>query len=149
MKVNIKKLRGHAIIPVRNSSGAAGCDLYAAFPHDNGEDSVKKTIAPGHSLMVPTGISMEIPAGYSVEIYPRSGLSVKKGLRLCNCVGLIDYRGEFFVPLYNDSEEVQEIEDGNRIAQIVFRKYYVPDFVESESLSETERNSGGFGSTGV
>ena len=147
MRVGIKKLDPRATIPTRGSGGAAGYDLYALIETED----EKILIEPKQKVLVRTGIAVEIPEGFTVEIYPRSGLSVKKGLRLCNCVGLIDedYRGEFKVALYNDSDEVQEVQMGDRIAQMVFRKYYAPELFECNELSRTERAEGGFGSTGA
>lgn len=154
MQVKIKKLHPEAIIPTRGSAGAAGYDLYAYIRTDTERgqpqaDSIE--ILPGEHASIHTGIAVEIPQGYTLELYPRSGLSVKNGLRLCNCVGLIDedYRGELIVALYNDSSEAQTVSDGARIAQMVFRQYAAPELVESETLEETTRGTGGFGSTGA
>lgn len=140
--MNIKFLMDEARFPTRASEQAAGWDLYAA------KDCV---IEPGEMVLVHTGIALEIPDGYCGKLYPRSGLSTKKGLRLANCVGVIDsdYRGEIMVAMYNDSSFVREIEVGDRIAQIIIESYTKIDgFTVVEELSETSRGDGGFGSTG-
>ena len=145
MQVKYKILREGAVLPVRSSAGAAGYDMCAVLETD------ELVIPPKQKAVIPTGIAMEIPHGYTVELYARSGLSVKRGLRLCNSVGLIDedYRGEFKVALYNDSDEPQTIHSGDRIAQAVFRRYETIEFCEAEELTSTEREAGGFGSTGT
>lgn len=140
--MNIKFLMDEAQCPTRASEQAAGWDLYAAKGC---------IIEPGETVLVHTGIALEIPDGYCGKLYPRSGLSTKKGLRLANCVGVIDsdYRGEIMVAMYNDSSFVREIETGDRIAQIIIESYAKIDgFTVVEELSETARGSGGFGSTG-
>ena len=140
--MNIKFLMDEARFPTRASEQAAGWDLYAA------KDCI---IEPGETVLVHTGIALEIPDGYCGKLYSRSGLSAKKGLRLANCVGVIDsdYRGEIMVAMYNDSSFVREIEVGDRIAQIVIESYVKIDgFTVVEELSNTVRGSGGFGSTG-
>ena len=94
---------------------------------------------------------MEIPEGYFGGVYARSGLSSKKGLRPGNCVGIIDsdYRGEIKVPLHNDSDIVQSIKTGDRIAQLIIQPYLSVEFEEADELSGTERGSGGFGHSGT
>ena len=143
MTVKIKLLTDTAKVPTAGSDGAAGRDLYADIRR-------KVTIRPGGVKLVPTGVSMEIPVGCFGAIYPRSGLSVKNGLRLANCAAVIDedYRGEIIVALYNDSEETQTITKGMRIAQIVIQRYEPAEFEVTDSLDDTDRGSGGFGSTG-
>ena len=131
-----------AKFPTRASKQAAGWDLYAAKGC---------IIEPGETVLVHTGIALEIPDGYCGKLYSRSGLSTKKGLRLANCVGVIDsdYRGEIMVAMYNDSSFVREIEVGDRIAQIIIESYIKIDkFNVVEELSNTDRGNGGFGSTG-
>ena len=143
VKVNIKKLNDRAIIPSYGSEFAAGADLYACI---EGETEIK----PHETKVVPTGIAIELPPGYAGLIYARSGLATKKGLAPANKVGVVDcdYRGEVKVVLHNHSEEVQTIGAGERIAQLVITPYLTAKFVECETLSETVRGSGGFGSTG-
>ena len=141
--LKIKKLSDKAVIPSYGSSRAAGADLYAAI-------SEKITIEPQKTVLIPTGIAMEIPDGFVGLIYARSGLASKKGLAPANKVGVIDsdYRGEIMVALHNHSSEAAEVEGGDRIAQIVLTPYLTADFEVADSLSETERAGGGFGSTG-
>lgn len=143
MYLKFKKLTETAIEPTRGTVGSAGLDLYS----DNQEEVM---VYPRTSEMVKTGIAMEIPAGYFGAIYPRSGISTKQGLRLANCVAVIDsdYRGEIHLPMHNDGCDPVIIKPGTRLAQIVFHKYAEVNLNEVDNLSETERGTGGFGSTG-
>ena len=145
MKVNIKKLHEDSIIPTRGSVDSAGHDLYAYLEEE------KLEINPGETKLIGTGISVEVPKGYFAGLFARSGIATKRGLRPANCVGVVDsdYRGEVKVPLYNDSKEVQFIEKNERIAQIVILPYLDVDFNETDNLSESDRDQGGFGSTGT
>lgn len=142
MEIKIKKLTEDAVIPTRGSEYAAGYDLYA------GKDAI---IAGHHTEKIGTGVAAAIPAGFFGGIYARSGLSTKEGLRPANCVGVIDsdYRGEIIVALHNDFDYVKIIHKGDRIAQLVIQKFEPVEFVESDTLEETERGAGGFGSTDV
>lgn len=139
--VKIKKLNFEAVIPTRGTTASAGYDLYST---DESE------IWPGETKLIGTGIAMAIPDGYFGAIYPRSGISVKQGLRLANCVAVIDsdYRGELKIPLYNDSNNIQTIVPGDRIAQIIIQPYLQFEWEEVNELSKTNRGTGGFGSTG-
>ena len=143
MKVNIKKLNDKAVIPAYGSEFAAGADLYACL---DGEISIQ----PHTTAVIPTGIALELPVGYAGLIYARSGLATKKGLAPANKVGVVDcdYRGEVKVALHNHSETAQTVAAGERIAQLVITPYITAQFVETNSLSETVRGAGGFGSTG-
>lgn len=143
-KTRIKKLNNRAIIPTRGSEYAAGYDLYA-----NNEQRL--LINSGDTVKVGTGIAMEIPEGYFGAIFARSGLATKQGLRPANCVGVVDsdYRGELIVALHNDSNEPREIMPNDRIAQLVIMPYLTVDFVESDTLDDTDRGEGSFGSTGI
>lgn len=140
-KVRIKKMFPEAIEPKRGTDGSAGYDLHAC-------DAT--VILPKKSCMITTGIAMEIPNGYVGLVFARSGLATKQGLRPANCVGVIDsdYRGGIKVCLYNDSNAVREVNFGDRIAQLVIVPYIYPELELSETLSDTERGEGGFGSTG-
>ena len=142
-KVAVKKLREGAILPTFGSEGAAGADLYACLAHD-------VTIAPGETAFIPTGLAMELPRGYAGLIYARSGLACKRGLAPANKVGVVDsdYRGEFIVALHNHGTQPQTISTGERIAQLVVTPVLIPEYVEVEALSDTQRGTGGFGSTG-
>jgi dUTP pyrophosphatase len=108
-------------------------------------------LEPGKRVLVSTGLYLEIPAGFECQVRPRSGLALKKGVTVLNSPGTIDadYRGEVGVILINHSEEIFVIEDGERIAQLVFAKVEQAQWVTSEELTETERGTSGFGSTGV
>lgn len=142
--MNIKLLNETAKIPTRGSEYAAGYDMYACGDGDY-------IIEPGDTVMVSTGIAAEIPTGCFGALFARSGLATKKGLRPANCVGVIDsdYRGEIMVAMYNDSDKQRVIEPGERIAQLVFLPYESFDINVVDELDDTQRGSGGFGSTGV
>lgn len=144
MKLPIKKLNDKARIPTYGTEFSAGADLYALL-------DAPITIKPNEVAMIKTGLSMEIPENYAGFIYPRSGMSVKRGLAPANKVGVIDsdYRGEIMVALLNHSNVPQTVEDGERIAQIIIAPYIHADFVIAEELQETVRGEGGFGSTGT
>lgn len=141
--IRVKRLNEKAVLPRYGSKEAAGADLYACLDAD-------VTIAPGESAFIPTGLSMEIPKGCAGLIYARSGLACKQGLAPANKVGVVDsdYRGEFMVVLYNHSREVRIVSHGDRIAQLVVTPVITPDYTEVEELDDTERSTGGFGSTG-
>ena len=143
MDVKIKKLNPNAHIPTAGSDKAAGYDLYACI-----EEAID--IQPQKMVKIGTGIAVTPPEGYFGAIFARSGLSTKKGLRPANCVGVCDedYTGEYIVVLYNDSNLVQTIEPGERIAQLIFLPYTSVNMIEVDELEETERGDGGFGSTG-
>lgn len=143
VKVLFKKLDERAKIPTYGSEFAAGADLYALCDE-------KIIIPSGKSVFVHTGLSLEIPEGLAGLIYARSGLSCRRSLAPANKVGVVDsdYRGEIMVCLHNHGKKDEEIENGERIAQIVFTPYFAADFVESNELSDTDRGEKGFGSTG-
>ena len=142
-RIAVKRLRENAVIPTYGSAEAAGADLYACL-----DGAI--TIAPGETVFVPTGIAMEVPKGCAGLVFARSSLGVKRGLAPANKVGVIDsdYRGEFFVALHNHGKQPQEIAHGERIAQLLIVPVFTPGFVEVAELSDTQRGSGGFGSTG-
>ncbi len=142
--VNIKKLEPAAKIPTYGSASAAGADLTACM-------DAPVTIEPGETYLVHTGLAMELPEGYAGLIYARSGLATKRGLAPANKVGVVDsdYRGEIMVALHNHGKEAQTIESGERIAQLVITPYIAAAFSEVDTLDETERGAGGFGSTGT
>jgi dUTP pyrophosphatase len=144
MKMNIKLTDDNAHIPSRGSKYSAGYDLYAAI-----DEPVK--ISPHSTEKISAGIAIALPENTFGAIFARSGLATKQGLRPANCVGVIDadYRGCVIVPLHNDSEEVRIIEPKERIAQLVVLPFIPVEFNLVEDLDETERGSGGFGSTGI
>jgi dUTP pyrophosphatase len=141
MKNKIQKLTETAIIPQYATTGAACFDLHAA---EGG------TVEARGCGAFKTGLALEIPAGHAMMIYSRSGHGFKNGLRLANCVGVIDsdYRGEVEVKLQNDSNIAFSFEPGDRIAQAMVIPVVKVEFEESTELSTTERGAGGFGSTG-
>ena len=144
MQISIQLLNDLAKIPTRGSEYAAGYDLYAATDYII-------DIAPHSTVKVSTGIAMELPEGTFGAIFARSGLATKKGLRPANCIGVCDsdYRGEYIVPLHNDTDEMMSIEPGERIAQLIVMNFHPIEFNVVNSLSDTERGDGGFGSSGT
>lgn len=143
MQIKTKKLHDDAVLPQRGSLSAAGSDLTAYI----GEEW---KIAPNETRLVPTGLAIAVPEGFAGLVYARSGLASKRGLAPANKVGVIDadYRGELFVALHNHSAQTQTIQPGERIAQLVITPFLAAEFVETDTLEETERGAGGFGSTG-
>jgi dUTP pyrophosphatase len=143
MKVKVINQSKHSL-PSYETSASAGLDVRA-----NLEEAVE--LKPLGRVLIKTGLFLEIPEGYECQVRPRSGLALKKGITVLNSPGTIDadYRGEVGVILINLSEEVFVIEDGERIAQLVFAEFKQAVWEKSVSLSETERGEGGFGSTGV
>ncbi len=146
-KVTIKiQLDDGARLPVYGSSQAAGADLCACLGNGN-----SMVIEPHKWAMVPTGIRIALPVGYEAQVRPRSGLAAKKGITVLNTPGTVDsdYRGEVKVILINHSDVPFEINDGDRIAQMVIARHETATFDVVSSLDETQRGEGGFGSTGV
>ena len=154
MDIKIKRLSETATIPTYAHVGDAGMDLYADL-HPLQEDIESEVesyclINPHSTTMISCGFAIAIPEGYFGGIYARSGLASKQSLRPANCVGVVDssYRGEVMVALHNDSDEIQEIKHGQRIAQMLIQPVVSANIEEVESLDETERGEGGFGSSG-
>ena len=142
MTLRFSRLSEAASPPLRAHEGDAGYDLYAAE---------SATLGPGERASVGTGIAVAIPDGHAGLVLPRSGLALRHGISLVNAPGLIDagYRGELRVLLLNtDRAEAFEIAPGDRIAQLVIARVEAPEVVEVESLDETARGVGGFGSSG-
>jgi len=131
-------------LPEYKTKGSSGMDLLA-----NNDEAI--TIQPMERTLVPTGLFVEIPLGYEGQVRARSGLSIKNGITLVNCVGTIDsdYRGELKIPVINLGQETFTIKKGDRIAQLVIAKYESITWTEADVVEETERGAGGFGSTGV
>lgn len=145
MKIKVKVLREGARMPHLATEGAAACDLYALLDQP-------LTLAPGQRYPVPTGIAIALPSKDCVAVVcARSGLALKQGLALANGIGVIDsdYRGEIFVAIINNDREEKVIENGERIGQLMILPVISAEYEEAESLDETQRGSGGFGSTGV
>ena len=141
--IAVKILRDGAKLPTYGSAEAAGADLYACLDGD-------VTILPGETKFIPTGFAMAVPKGCAGLIYARSGLACKQDLAPANKVGVIDsdYRGEFIVALHNHGNQTRQVQHGDRIAQLVITPVFTPGFLEVTSLDETDRGTGGFGSTG-
>lgn len=146
--MRIKLLTDTAKVPTQGTNRAAGYDLYADFNPANGEFL---TIGPHETVKISTGIALEIPYGWWGGVFPRSGISAKRGLRPANCVGVIDsdYRGEIFVALHNDTDKNQYVTPGERIAQLILLPSAQVDWEVVDTLTETSRGEGGFGSTGI
>ena len=143
MEVRVMKLHPNAQLPTYGSAEAAGADLYACL-------DAPVTIEPGRTAWIPTGIALEVPKGCAGLIYARSSMGVKRGLAPANKVGVVDsdYRGEIRVVLLNHSTEPQTVEPGERIAQFIITPVLTPAYKEVETLTDTDRGTGGFGSTG-
>lgn len=144
MELKIQKLRDNAIIPTRATEGSAGMDLYACI-----EEAV--TIQPQQRVTIPTGIAVALPSNeFATFIFARSGLGIKHGIALSNGVGVIDsdYRGELCVGLLNSSDKPYTVNPNDRIAQMVVMPVCIPTVSVVDTLEETQRNTGGFGSTG-
>ena len=141
--IRVVRLKSKAKLPTYGSKEAAGADLYACLDED-------VVIYPGQSAFIPTGLAMEIPKGCAGLIYARSGMACKRGLAPANKVGVIDsdYRGEFIVVLHNHGDQPQTVCHEERIAQLVITPVLTPDYNEVTELTQTDRSSGGFGSTG-
>ncbi len=144
MLIRLKKINKDAKIPSYGSEFSAGADLYACEENEI-------TIIPHETRLIHTGIAIEIPNGYVGLIYARSGLASKRDLAPANKVGVIDsdYRGEILVALHNHGNKDQVIQPFERIAQLVIAPVTQATFEEVEELNTTERNAGGFGSTGT
>ncbi len=142
MKIEIVNTSKHAL-PKYETVASAGMDLHANL-------STPMRIAPMERVLVPTGLYIELPVGYEAHVRPRSGLALKRGVTVLNSPGTIDadYRGEIQVILINLSNEIYEIIDGDRIAQMVISSHVQAQWDEVKILSETSRGAGGFGHTG-
>ena len=138
-KVPVKILREGAALPTYGTASSAGADLRACL-------DAPAVLAPGETRLIPIGIAMEIPEGYVGLVCARSGLASRRDL-----AGVVDsdYRGEFFVPMRNHGAQPQTIEPGERIAQFILTPYLTAQFFETETLTDTARGEGGFGSTGA
>lgn len=148
----VKKLLPHAQLPVRATATSAGYDVhYTPKPLWIGGDNPLATINPGEVVALGTSLAFEMPSDVAMLVLPRSGLASRRKLRPANTPGLVDsdYRGELIVMMENFGDEMQVIQPGDRIAQLVFINPLVMDFTEVTELGETDRGEGGFGSTGT
>lgn len=145
MKLKIKRISNKVIMPMYKTSGSAGLDLHSYLYSKN------ISIKPKESIVISSGIKVEIPEGYFGLLAIRSSVGTKKGLVLKNQIGVIDsdYRGEIKIPIYNQSEETQIIENGERLAQLMIIPITQVEVLEVEDLEETVRGEQGFGSTGA
>ena len=143
IKLKVHRLKNNIQLPFYATEGSAGMDLTAGI-------SEPMEFKPFERKLVPTGIIIELPSCFEAQIRPRSGLSIKFGMTLINCVGTIDedYRGEVCVPMINLSNETYCIQPGERIAQMIISQLQKAEIIEAEELTTTTRASGGFGSTG-
>jgi len=143
MQVKVINKSKHAL-PAYETDASAGLDVRANI-------DAPIELQPMERVLVKTGLFLEIPVGFECQVRPRSGLALKKGITVLNAPGTIDadYRGEVGVILINLSNETFTIENGERIAQLVFARYEQAQWLETDTLSSTERGAGGFGSTGV
>jgi dUTP pyrophosphatase len=143
MQVKIINRSKH-VLPAYETSASAGMDVRA-----NLDEAIE--LKPLERALVKTGLFMELPVGYECQVRPRSGLALKKGITVLNSPGTVDadYRGEVGVILINLSNETFVVEDGERIAQLVFAEVAQAEWTQVEELTETDRGAGGFGSTGV
>lgn len=141
--IRVKILREGACLPTYGTAEAAGADLYACL-------EAPLTIGPGETAFVPTGLALEVPRGCAGLIYARSGMACKRGLAPANKVGVVDsdYRGEITVVLHNHGPVPQTIASGERIAQLLITPVLQPPYCLADSLEDTQRGQGGFGSTG-
>ena len=141
--MTVKRLENNRILPEYKTDGAAGMDLCAAI-------SEPVELKPLERKLIPTGLKIELEHGYEAQIRPRSGLSIKHGITLINCVGTIDedYRGEVCVPVVNISNETYTIQHDERIAQMIIARVEQAKLEVVTELTETARGVGGFGSTG-
>ena len=133
-------------LPSYATAGAAGMDLYAALPAE-----APRTLQPGERLLVSTGLRIAVPPGYEAQVRPRSGLAHRHGIAMVNSPGTIDsdYRGVVMALLINLGQEPVTLRRGDRIAQLVIAPIARAEWALTQSIGETERGEGGFGSTGV
>lgn len=142
MKANIVNRSKHKL-PKYSTAFSAGMDIRA-----NLDEAI--VLGPGERKLIPTGIFIELPPQYEAQIRPRSGLALKKGITVLNTPGTIDadYRGEVGIILINLSDEQFQVNDGERICQMIIARHETVEWIEVDNLNETERGSGGFGHTG-
>lgn len=144
INIKFKKISPNAKLPTKGTDASAGFDLYACV-------NVSVHIAPHQTVCIPLGFATAIPDGWFCAVYARSGIATKQGLRPANCVAVIDsdYRGEWILPIHNDSDTPRVINNGDRIAQVIVQECPSVKFDVVDELDETDRGAGGFGSTGA
>lgn len=137
----VKVKKGQVTLPQQSSAGAAGYDIFAAS---------EATILPFGSAVISTGLHVQIPPHTVLLVYSRSGHGFNHGIRLANCTGVIDsdYRGEILVKLQNDTDELFHVKAGDKVAQAILMPFFRMDFETVDELDESDRGTGGFGSTG-
>jgi dUTP pyrophosphatase len=142
ISVKVQKVSADAVMPYYEHEGDSGVDLFSV------ED---KLLKPGERALVSTGIRIALPPGYEAQVRPKSGLAIKSGITVLNTPGTVDagYRGDVCVIMINHSDSDFKVEKGKKIAQMVFQKVESAAFEEVNSLDETSRGEGGFGSTGL
>lgn len=142
MIVKIKSKNGR--VPAYAKPGDAGMDVTASIPQE-------VLLRPLDRVLIPTGLFVEIPVGYEIQVRPRSGLALKSGITVLNTPGTIDsgYRGEIGIILFNTSDKLFAINDGDRVAQLVLKKVEEIEWQLEEDLSDSDRGIGGFGHTGI
>lgn len=167
MELKVKKMRDNAILPMRGTVESAGIDLHACIKdvesfmvyntNNVGIETKRERpddetiiIPPGYTVMIPTGIACDFPKGYFGMMFPRSSVGTKRGLVLANTSGIIDndYRNEIIMAFKNTGDGGRLIQHGERLAQLILLPYVTYNIVETDTLTETERGEGGFGSTG-
>lgn len=144
VNIKYKKLHDDAKVPTYGTDGAACADLYAYIPEG------EVTVYPHQTVKIGTGLAFDLPDRFVGLIYARSGLATKEGLRPANAVGVCDadYKGEYIIAMHNDSHEPRIVKHGDRIGQVMFMPIHRTNFVETQTLTESNRSNGGFGSTG-
>lgn len=142
--MKIKIISKSGILPSYETPGSAGADIRAWI-------SSPITLQPGERRLIPTGLYIELPPGVEAQVRARSGLSIRHGLSLVNGVGTVDsdYRGEWNIPVINLGQEPYTIQNGDRIAQVIFSQYIRGEFQPVSEIEKTERGDGGFGHTGL
>lgn len=142
--MKIKIISKSGVLPSYATPGSAGADIRAWVKEPI-------TLQPGERRLIPTGLYVELPPGVEAQVRARSGLSIRHGLGLVNGVGTVDsdYRGEWTIPVINFGQEPYTIQNGDRIAQVIFSRYIQGEFQQVTFLEETERGDGGFGHTGL
>ena len=149
LNLKFKRLTPTMTVPTKAHPTDACFDLYADITDEYEPANI--FIVPHETMKIPTGFATNIPQGYWAAVFARSGLATKQGLRPANCVAVIDepYIGQWFVPIHNDTNEMQVVHHGDRIAQFTLLPYFDTELTEVDDLDATDRGSQGFGSSGL